>query len=303
VLEQQAVGGVRIDADLGIRNQAGHQMAELGWDHQVVIALDDQRRALDPGQPLQRTVVRDAPLDDRVVLRVSRRVGRRGVAPDLALHEAAEELPALGLAGIGVREHDVEEVLRLALAARGSGDVVAPAVHAGRALGTGCRQDEAPDERRPHERDLLRDEPADGEPEQVDAVEAERGDERDHLACRLGDRAARLAGRGPDAGVVDEDHLAVLSQCVGQRRIPVIEVPAEVLQHDKWQLGRSSETAVGELDAGRRDELRLGGGVGWGRGVHEAQRPGCRDRSRPWEPGASTRARHGHRSAPAFARD
>ena len=51
---------VGIDPDLRLRDQAGEQVAELGGDHLVVVALDDQRRALDPGQSLQRAVVGDA---------------------------------------------------------------------------------------------------------------------------------------------------------------------------------------------------------------------------------------------------
>ena len=124
-------------------------------------------------------MVGDAPLDDRVVLRVPSGVAGRGVTSLLALQEAAEELHSLGLAGLGVGEHDVEEVLRLALAACGGGDVIAPAVHARGPLRTGCRQDQPSNERRPDQGDLLRDEPADREPEEVDLVEVERADERD----------------------------------------------------------------------------------------------------------------------------
>ena len=65
------MGRVGIDPNLHIRNQAGHQVAQLGRDHQVVVALEDECRALDPGQPLQRAVVGDSPFDDRVVLRVA----------------------------------------------------------------------------------------------------------------------------------------------------------------------------------------------------------------------------------------
>ena len=249
--------GVGIDPDPRVRDQAGEQVAELGRDHQVVVALDDQRRARDAGEALQRAVVGDPPLDDRVVLRVARGVARRCVAVLLALHEAPEELHALGLAGLGVREHDVEEVLGLALAAGGGGDVVAPAVHARRPLRAGRRQDETPDERRPHEGDLLGDEPADREAEQIDSVEAERVDERDHPPRRLRDGAARLPGRGPDARVVDQDDLALGGERVGQRRIPVVQVAAEVLQQHERQPGRPPEAAVGEIHARRLDGSRL----------------------------------------------
>ena len=43
VLEQEAVCRVGVDPDLRVRDEAGHQVAELGRDHQVAVALDDQR--------------------------------------------------------------------------------------------------------------------------------------------------------------------------------------------------------------------------------------------------------------------
>jgi hypothetical protein len=109
---------------------------------------------------------------DRVVLGVAHRVAGRRVASLLSLRKASEELPALGLAGLGVREHDVKEVFGLALGACRGGDVVAPAVHTRRSLRAGCRQHEPADECGPHQRDLLRSEPTDREPEQVDLGEA-----------------------------------------------------------------------------------------------------------------------------------
>jgi hypothetical protein len=93
-------------------------VAQLGRDHQVAIALNYQRRAPDPGQALLRCVVRDAPFDDRVVLRVPGGIARRDVSSLLALKEPAEKLPALGLACLGVGEHDVEnEISCLGVAA------------------------------------------------------------------------------------------------------------------------------------------------------------------------------------------
>ena len=73
---------------------------------------------------------------------------------------------------------------------------------------------------------------------------------------------ARLAGGGTDAGVVDQDDLALRSERIGQRRIPVVQVAAEVLEHHERQLGRAPEAAVGELDARGLDEQRLGVVVG-----------------------------------------
>jgi hypothetical protein len=52
-------------------------------------------------------------------------------------------------------------------------------VHAGRALRRRGGQDQPADDRRPHQCDLLGDEAADGEAEQVDLAELHGGDERD----------------------------------------------------------------------------------------------------------------------------
>ena len=119
------------------------------------------------------------------------------------------------------------------------------------------------------QRDLLRDEPADREPEEVDLVEAERGDERDHVPGRVRDGRSELAARGADARVVDQDDLALGCERVGERWIPVVQVAAEVLQHHERQVGRAPEAAVGELHACGLDELGLSGVVaglcGYGR--------------------------------------
>jgi hypothetical protein len=38
-----------------------------------------------------------------------------------------------------------------------------------------------------------------------------------------------------EAGIVDQDHLALAGQRVGQRGVPVVEVAAEVLEHHQRQ--------------------------------------------------------------------
>jgi hypothetical protein len=83
-------------------------------------------------------------------------------------------------------------------------------------------------------------------------------DERDHLARRLRDRAARLPRRGPDAGIVDQDHLALGGERIGQRGVPVVEVAAEVLQQHQRHPGGAPKAAVREVDACCLDEPRLG---------------------------------------------
>jgi len=47
------------------------------------------------------------------------------------------------------------------------------------------------------------------------------------------DRARRPTGRGADADVVERDHAPIRSERVDERRVPVVEVTAEVLQQDE----------------------------------------------------------------------
>jgi hypothetical protein len=47
--------------------------------------------------------------------------------------------------------------------------------------------------------------------------------------------------------VVDEDDLALRSERIGQRPIPIVQVAPEVLKQDEWQVGRASEATVGEV--------------------------------------------------------
>jgi hypothetical protein len=54
-------------------DQPGHEVAEPGGDHQVAVTLDDERWAADRGQALQRAVVGNAPLDERVILGIPKR--------------------------------------------------------------------------------------------------------------------------------------------------------------------------------------------------------------------------------------
>jgi hypothetical protein len=106
------------------------------------------------------------------------------------------------------------------------------------------------------QRHLLRHEAADREPKQIDLRQVERTDERDHRPRRVGNRRAELAARRTDTRIVDEDHTALARQCVGERRIPVVEVAAEVLEHDQRCGARSAEAAERKAHLTRVDELR-----------------------------------------------
>src|SRR4029077_3309516 len=125
-----------------------------------------------------------------------------------------------------------------------------------RALWAGPGEDEPADRPRAQERELLCDEAAEREAEQVDLPEAQGVEEGQHRLSRLGDRVLRRAGRGADAGGVDEDDLALVRERVGECRVPVVEVAAEVLQEHEWHRARAAEPAVRVCPPGGLDELR-----------------------------------------------
>jgi hypothetical protein len=95
---------------------------------------------------------------------------------------------------------------------------------------------------------FLRDVPADGEAQQVDATEVQRVEEGEGPGRHRGDRTRGVAGRAAHARVVEQDDLALGCDRVDQRRIPVVEVPAEMLkEHQGRGAGRPvAEPAVGE---------------------------------------------------------
>ena len=148
-------------------------------------------------------------------------------------------------------EEDAEVVVRIRLwLADGADDLGRPAVHARCALRCRGRQYKPADERGPSERDLLGDEAAERKAEDVDVVQVHRGDERDRVLCHLGHGARCGSGGTTDAGVVEGHDRPGRGQRVDQRRIPVVQVAAEVLQED--QRDRAfAELAVRVVDAVR----------------------------------------------------
>jgi hypothetical protein len=106
-------------------------------------------------------------------------------------------------------------------------------VQAGRALQRGGRQDQSTHDGWPPQRNLLRDEAADGESQQIDLTEVHGGEERDGVACHLLHRVRRCPGGATDPGVVEGDDPPGRGQRVDQRGIPVVEVAAEVLEQDQ----------------------------------------------------------------------
>jgi hypothetical protein len=97
----------------------------------------------------------------------------------------------------------------------------------------GGGEDEASDQGRPPQYDLLGDEAADGEPEQICLAELEGADKGDRIPGHLIDRVRRRAGQVTDAGVVEGDGPVGLGERVDQCGIPVVQVVAEVLEQDE----------------------------------------------------------------------
>ena len=82
VLEQEPVGRVEVDLQPGPRDQAGEQPGVARQDHRVAVAVGHEDRVLDGGDPLQRRVVGDAPVADRVVLGLDNADSRVPWLPD-----------------------------------------------------------------------------------------------------------------------------------------------------------------------------------------------------------------------------
>jgi hypothetical protein len=104
------------------------------------------------------------------------------------LVEPSERLHALGLTLLGAGEEQAEQVLGGGLVWRRQRvHVLAPAVQVRATLRCCAREDEATDESRAQEHELLGDVAAEREPQQIDLLQAEGVDERERVASHGGD--------------------------------------------------------------------------------------------------------------------
>jgi hypothetical protein len=134
-------------------------------------------------------------------------------------------------------------------------------MHPRRTLRCGGGEHDAPQQVGADERDLLRDEAADREAEQIHPLEVHRLDERDRVVGHGFGGVRRRAGRGPDADVVERDHPSLRGEGVDEGGVPVVEVAAEVLQQHERHVALT-EVAVGILDrVVGRDSLGRSAGV------------------------------------------
>jgi hypothetical protein len=93
---------------------------------------------------------------------------------------------------------------------------------------------------------LLRDEPAEGESEKVDLVEAQCADERDGICCHRFNRAwCRAFGRAY-AAIVEGDHAVLRRDAVDHSGIPVVQVRGQMIQEDHRYAGIGTQLAIPE---------------------------------------------------------
>src|ERR1700736_6173767 len=109
------------------------------------------------------------------------------------------------------------------------------------------------------ERKGLRDVSADGEAQQIDLRKSEGADEIGGVVGHRIDRVRRLSGRRGDPRIVEQDDGPMFRKAVGDRGIPVIHSTPKMLHENERRAAGLAESAIGEADAVRFDELRRRG--------------------------------------------
>jgi hypothetical protein len=203
-------------------------------------------------------MIGDPPRADRVVLRLAGRP-RRGLIPVLGPGvDAPQRFGARSPACVRPGEEHLQVGLRAGVRrADRTDDLRRPAVHASRALRRRGSQHQPADDRLPDQRSLLRNEAADGEAEEAHLAELHGGDERDGVARHLLDGVRGSAGGAADSGVVERHDPPRQGQRADQRGIPVVQVPAEMLEKDQRRPALTAAgVAVGIVNAvGGTDRL------------------------------------------------
>src|SRR6202171_4158791 len=181
-----------------------------------------------------------------------------GIAVFSAAEEALQEFAAGGLAGFRIREVDLQpDLLRHIVG--GAEDLLRfrrEGRHVAAAARTGADQHQAPDQLRGLQRDLLGDEAADREAEDINLLESQRLDEGDGVSTHLLERGRHLPARAGNARIVEQNHLSRRREAFGHRRIPIVDRPGEVLVENERHAARFAEATIGEADAVGLDELR-----------------------------------------------
>jgi hypothetical protein len=121
-------------------------------------------------------------------------------------------------------------------------------MHSGAASWRGGGQHKPAYRVRPDESDLLGNEAADREPQEVNERKVQRVEKVDSVARHLLDLVRCYSGRDPDTDVVERDDAPLGAHSVDEWRVPIIEVAPEVLQqHQRHRAG--ADFTVGVVDA------------------------------------------------------
>jgi hypothetical protein len=183
------------------------------------------------------------------------RYGRVAVG---AGEDALDERTPGGLAGLGRREQDRQPhvFLLFVLAGEQLRDPGRQRTEAFAAPRPGADQHQAADQIRAGEDDLLGDQATHRVRDDVDRGQAKRVDEADRVASHGLDGVGYGPAGGPDAGVVEQDDVAIDSEGIAQIGIVVVQGAHEVLEeHQRRTLG-PTEPAVRESYAADLSKLR-----------------------------------------------
>jgi hypothetical protein len=94
--------------------------------------------------------------------------------------------------------------------------------------------------------------------QEIDSCQPDGVDEGLGVAGCLLDRVWSRSGGGSNSSVVEEDDLTIGGQCVGNRRVVVVEVAHEVLKEDDRHSTFGSESTMRESSALDLDEFGRG---------------------------------------------
>src|SRR6266550_1636691 len=257
---------VRVHEETRVREVLGQPVRVAHRNHLVPEALYNQRgmtNALQVGKALARVAL---PLAKRCQLCAGNvRPGGR-LAVFLSLHQSRDERLAGSLARGRGREEDLLQdgkpaILRILEVRREAGLVEMHDVHA--AARSRTDEDHTTNDRRSVLGHLLGDHPTERETEHVAGLDSKSVKKGHGVFCHSGDRRRDVAGRTPNAGVVDEDYLPSGGKRISHRGIPVVERPGEVLQAEQRQPRAIAESPVGVGMAVHLQEL-----CGSGRSKH-----------------------------------
>jgi hypothetical protein len=114
---------------------------------------------------------------------------------------------------------------------------------------TCTEQDDTPNHIRMFDGELLRDHTPKGKAHDIEDLEIESAAECDDLSRHRFHRARRLAGRTPETWVIEKNDLAFSGETIRYRRIPIVHVGGEIVEHQQRNTSRLTKAPVSDLQA------------------------------------------------------